>query len=440
MAASRTTVSISPAVTKVQPPPHPAGQKARGADHDDFTRNVHCLLGLPIDAVDLRGASCVIREAAAQRLPFLVSTPNLNFLIGSLSDPEFTESLLISDLCTADGAPIVWIAKLLGIPVRERVAGSDLFEMLRSQPCGSEPLRVFLFGGAEGVAEAACAKLNSEEGGLHCVGTLSPGFVDVEDMSDEETIETINASEAQVLIAALGAKKAQAWFLRNHDTLKIPVRVHLGATLNFAAGTVSRAPKSFQDLGLEWLWRIKEEPYLWRRYAGDGLALSRLLLSRIAPLAAMNAWHRARRADQAPTVSEQQTPDATVIKVSGGAFGHDDAAVRTTFANAVTNQKSVVLDLENLHYADSGFLGLVLMLRKQLRAADTSLRLAGVTPRIARLLRLNGLGGLIGSEHSAGARARPQGEAERTPAAIDAGGVAVAKTGGPAGPDRAPVP
>ena len=142
----------------------------------DLSRNVQCVLGLPIDVLDLPRALDRIRLAASEVSPFLLSTPNLNFLVNSRTDPDFRESVQVSDLSLPDGMPIVWIAKLLGIPIKERVAGSDVFDELRSDISGRGRLRVFLFGGQEGLATAVAAKLNAEEGGLQSVGAINPGF------------------------------------------------------------------------------------------------------------------------------------------------------------------------------------------------------------------------------------------------------------------------
>ena len=238
---------------------------------DDLSRNVYCVLGMPLDVIDFSTALHRIWDAGTAHSAFLFSTPNLNFIVNARTDPEFRKSLELSDLCTADGIAIVWIAKLLGIPIRERVAGSDMFEFLSSTRCSGPRLRVFLFGGEEGVAETVAAKLNGEEGSLQCVGALNPGYGSIEELSGQEIIGAINSSKAQFLAVSLGAKKGQAWLLHNHAALTVPVRVHLGAVLNFHAGIVKRAPRALRRLGMEWLWRIKEEPHLWRRYAHDGL-------------------------------------------------------------------------------------------------------------------------------------------------------------------------
>src|SRR6266571_485866 len=160
---------------------------------DDLSREVYCILGIPIDALEMPAVVERIEAAAARAGPYLISTPNLNFLVRSQADAEFRESLLLSDLCPADGMPIVWIARLLGIPT-PRIAGSDIFDVLKASPGAARPLKVFLFGGPEGVAAAACRALNAASGGLGCVGWIYPRFGSVEDMSQDEIIATINAS------------------------------------------------------------------------------------------------------------------------------------------------------------------------------------------------------------------------------------------------------
>jgi N-acetylglucosaminyldiphosphoundecaprenol N-acetyl-beta-D-mannosaminyltransferase len=256
----------------------------------DLARSVYCVLGIPIDAINMSAVVRRVEEAAANRTTFLISTPNLNFLVGSPSDPEFRESLLDSDLCPPDGAPIVWIARLLGLPIKERAAGSDQLKAGTRR----RRLTIFLFGGAKGVAAAAARTLNAEPGGLNCVGTMDPGFCEVSEMSQDHVIDAINSSGADLLSVSLGAKKGQLWLHRNHHRLTIPVRAHLGAAINFQAGIIKRAPAMMRAWGLEWLWRIKEEHHLLKRYLNDGFALLRLLLTRILPLAVLTRWHRFR--------------------------------------------------------------------------------------------------------------------------------------------------
>jgi N-acetylglucosaminyldiphosphoundecaprenol N-acetyl-beta-D-mannosaminyltransferase len=241
----------------------------------DACRNIHYMLGLPFDAVTLDQAVARIRYAVQTRTPCFLSTPNLNFLIAAQSNEAFRQSVIHSDLSLADGMPIVWLAKLMGIPIPERVAGSDVFEVLR-RASGSSKIKIYFFGGTPGVAQLAAEKINSEDGGLVCVGWDSPGFGDVKEMSGELTLERINRSEADFLIVSLGAVKGQAWIEFNRSRINAPVVSHLGAVVNFVAGNVQRAPVWMQKSGFEWLWRIREEPGLWRRYFSDGIELCKL--------------------------------------------------------------------------------------------------------------------------------------------------------------------
>jgi hypothetical protein len=116
--------------------------RASAAAADDLARNVYCVLGVPIDALDMAAILRRIEAAAASRAPFLISTPNSNFLVHSRSDPEFRESVLDSDLSPADGMLVVWISRLVGIPIKKRMSGSDIFEALKVPNRGGRQLKV----------------------------------------------------------------------------------------------------------------------------------------------------------------------------------------------------------------------------------------------------------------------------------------------------------
>src|ERR1700683_3215051 len=176
-----------------------AAHSSETAPYSNLERSVYCVLGMPIDAVNMAAVVQKIEVAAANRSVCLISTPNLNFLVSSLSDPEFRETLLDSDLCPPDGAPIIWIARLLGLPIRERAAGSDLLDRLRTPGTLTRRLAIFLLGGAEGAAAAAARTLNAAPGCLNCVGTMDPGFCEVSEMSQDHIIDAVNSSGADFL-------------------------------------------------------------------------------------------------------------------------------------------------------------------------------------------------------------------------------------------------
>jgi len=359
---------------------------------DDLSREVYCMLGVPIDAIGMQGVLRRIEAAARRKTRFLISTPNLNWFVTSQSNGTFKESLILSDLCTADGMPIVWIARLAGIPIKNRIAGSDIFDALKAELSPAQSLKIFLFGGPEGAAEMAARALNSRAGGVKCVGWFYPGFGSEEEMSHDDIIDRINRSGADFLVASLGSQKGQSWLRRSHQRLLIPVRAHLGATLNFQAGTIRRAPPMMRNFGLEWLWRIKEEPYLWTRYWNDGRIMLRLLFTRVLPFAFWTWWLRRRYARAEDLVISQiHGADTVTLSLSGPADArHVDKAI-PAFRDAIATGKRIILDFSNIRAVDARFLGLLLMLKKKLSADGPGPRLRGVPPLLQKIFCLSGL-------------------------------------------------
>jgi len=291
--------------------------------------------------------------------------------------------------------PIVWLSRLLGIPVKTRVAGADLFDVLSSVR-SDEPLKVFLFGGAEGVAAKAAEKLNAQQGGVICTGSYFPGFGTVEEMSTDPIIDEINASNADILAIALGAAKAHAWLQRNRERLKIPIRAHFGATINFQAGTVRRAPLFMRDWGLEWLWRIKEEPWLWRRYLADGGVFMQLVLTRIVPLVFLTQWYRLKWRRAADIrIERSEGRHMVVLAISGVANARTLARAAPHFKTAATAAKDVIINFAGTRQIDARFIGCLLVLDKQLKEKQRSMKLIEVPRTIERMFRLNGFSFLL---------------------------------------------
>jgi N-acetylglucosaminyldiphosphoundecaprenol N-acetyl-beta-D-mannosaminyltransferase len=365
---------------------------------DDLSRKVYCVLGITIDAIDMPGLLRAVANAAVTKSAFLISTPNLNFLVQSQTDPEFRETVLLSELCPADGMTIVWIARLLGLPIKERVAGSDMLEGLKRNHACAPRLKLFLFGGAEGVVDTAAKALNKNSSGLSCVGSINPGYGTIEEMSDEDVIQRINASDADFLIAALTARKGQLWLQHNHSRLQIPVRAHLGAAINFEAGKLRRAPAAIRNSGLEWLFRIKEEPHLWRRYWGDGRKLLGLFLTHILPLVVWTRWDRFRgRTLQDLRIECIQDYKSVTLTLFGAATAPNVEGAIGIFRDALAAKKPIQINLSSACAIDARFLGLILMLRKQARKVGTDLDFAGVSERIQTMFRLNGAEFLLAS-------------------------------------------
>ncbi|SNS73076.1 N-acetylglucosaminyldiphosphoundecaprenol N-acetyl-beta-D-mannosaminyltransferase [Noviherbaspirillum humi] len=354
----------------------------------DFFRPVYCILGLPLDAISLQQAVDKIRNAATTRNRCFLSTPNLNFVIGSRTDKNFRDSVIRSDLSLPDGMPLVWISKLMSVPIRERIAGSTLFESICKR--NKDALSVYFFGGPDGAAGKAAELVNSASFGVKCVGHKSPGYGSMEEMSRREFIEDINTCGPDFLIIAMGAKKGQAWIERNYSLIQVPVISHLGAVVNMTAGRIYRAPEWLQRIGLEWLWRIKEEPVLWRRYFSDGLSFMNLMLTRVLPCLLVQ---RTRRVplylfDHAKVFLHKDDRQVQITFV--GPWGEKNIGeLRTKFTEATIEPSDITLDCHHLNYVDSALLGLFALLYGHQLKIGMKFHVVGVSPSVKKMFCLH---------------------------------------------------
>jgi N-acetylglucosaminyldiphosphoundecaprenol N-acetyl-beta-D-mannosaminyltransferase len=207
----------------------------------------------------------------------IVVTPNLDHAVELRQNERLRAAYEAAALVLADGMPLVWASRLGPRPLPERVTGSDLTpRVLGAAPAG---VRVFLLGGSEAAAEAAERNIRSRYPGLTLVGRLSPprGF-EHDAAWSERIVHAITESRAQLVVLGLGAPKQELWAHRHADRLPATVMLCVGATIDFLAGTVSRAPRWMQAIGLEWVYRLLSDPKrLLRRYARDAWHLPRLL-------------------------------------------------------------------------------------------------------------------------------------------------------------------
>ncbi len=212
-----------------------------------------------VDAVTFDGAlervATLVRSGAGGS----VFTPNVDHVVTVEDDPAFRAAYDEASLSLADGKPVLWAARLLGTPVPEKVSGSDLVEPLL-RLAGRSGWRVFLLGGAPGVAEAAAARARAEFG-VDVVGTASPFLrLDGSPGDLDQSASEVVAARPDLLLVAMGAPKQELWIHHNRERLGATVAVGVGASLDFVIGRIRRAPRWVSNAGLEWLWRLAREP------------------------------------------------------------------------------------------------------------------------------------------------------------------------------------
>lgn len=207
----------------------------------------------------------------------IVVTPNLDHAVQLRENERLRAAYRAAALVLADGMPLVWASRLGGTPLPQRVTGSDLTpNALAAAPNGT---RVFLLGGSEEASAAAERNVTERYANLSIVGRISPprGFEYDPDWSDR-IVAAITESRARLVIVGLGAPKQELWAHAHAARLPGTVLLCVGATIDFLAGTVARAPRWMQKTGLEWIHRLLSDPgRLLRRYAKDAWYLPRLL-------------------------------------------------------------------------------------------------------------------------------------------------------------------
>lgn len=198
-----------------------------------------------------------------------VCTGNLDHLYLLQTDEKFRRAYETASLVLADGMPVLWLSKLerRAIPLKERVAGSDLFWEL-AQLSHERGVTLFFLGGAPGSAEKAARKARERFPNVKVVGCHCPPreAFDAEAVQSEIR-ERVRAASPDILLVGFGAPKQEKWILEHRDALGVPVSVGVGGTFEMAGGAVKRAPRWVQRTGLEWAYRFAQDPMrLYKRY------------------------------------------------------------------------------------------------------------------------------------------------------------------------------
>ena len=206
----------------------------------------------------------------------VVVTPNVDHLVKMQSDREFLQAYYTADYRVCDSKILQYISFFLGNPIKEKISGSDLFPAFYQYNKDNQDTKIFLLGAKEGVAEQAKYKINQKVGREIITGTYSPPFgFEHDERECQAIVERINQSDATVLAVGVGAPKQEKWIAKyRHQLPKIEIFLAIGATIDFEAENVKRAPEFMTDIGLEWLYRLSTEPNrLWKRYLVDSLPL-----------------------------------------------------------------------------------------------------------------------------------------------------------------------
>ena len=217
------------------------------------------VMGVGFDSLTLNEAVTEALRLISEHRSAYVVTPNPEIVMMCRADTEVMDAVQKADLVLPDGIGVVYGAKILGTPLKQKVPGIDFAQALMEE-LSKTGGRAFLMGSKPGVAEMAAETLRNRYPGLTICGTQDGYFKD-----DAPVIAAINEAKPDLLFVCLGAPKQELWMKRNASKLNVGIMAGLGGSLDVFAGTVKRAPVFFRKFGLEWFYRLVKEPWRFKR-------------------------------------------------------------------------------------------------------------------------------------------------------------------------------
>jgi N-acetylglucosaminyldiphosphoundecaprenol N-acetyl-beta-D-mannosaminyltransferase len=335
------------------------------------------ILGVPFDSVTTAEAITRIEGMIASGKPHYVITANVDFVVQAQSDIELRRIFFDAHLVLCDGTPLVWASRLLGNCLPERVAGADIVPMLL-ELSAQRGYRVFFLGATGESLQRATDNLKVKLPGLQVAGCYSPPFRKLLEMDHEEIRRRIQEAKPDLLFVALGCPKQEKWIAMHYRDLGVPIAMGVGATIDFLAGMVRRAPVWMQRSGVEWAFRLAQEPRrLARRYATDLLVFSHRILRQ--------AWE---------LHGTKGTTRSLVPKVANAQAVALPARLDfPALADGVLEKLAAVsghclMDASRVVFVDSTGMGFLVRLQRKLRTENSELVIIAPSPALNQALRL----------------------------------------------------
>ena len=224
-------------------------------------------LNTHIDNLTMSEAVEEARKLILKKNNSYVVTPNVDHIVKIEKDSLFRTIYEEADLVLTDGKPLIWMSRWMGTPIKEKISGSDFFPEV-CEMAAREGFSIFLLGAAEGVAKKAATNLMKKYKNLKIAGVYSPSYTF--ENNEEEIdyiIKKINKAKPDILCIGMGTPKQEKFYYKYKEQLNVPFTLHAGATIDFEAGIIRRAPRWVRYVGLEWCYRLLQEPRrLYRRY------------------------------------------------------------------------------------------------------------------------------------------------------------------------------
>lgn len=356
------------------------------------------ILGVPFDNVTTGQTLKAIEGMIASRKPHYIATANVDFTALALYDEELRRILLDAHLVVCDGMPLVWASRWLGNALPERVAGSDLVPKLL-ESAEKNNWSVYFLGGQKEVAEKAVQRVRERHPQLRIAGMLSPPFKPLAEMDHASICAQIHSTNPDLLFVSFGCPKQEKWIAMNYLQAGVPVTIGVGATIDFLAGHMKRAPRWMQVTGLEWLYRLLQEPRrLFKRYATDFVIFGLTIIRQwwLTRGGRHQSVGNATLPDNCiPALPKTAQPPTSSVAELSCPERLDAAEVRIIEQQWMQIlegcEEGFVIDCARTQFIDSTGLGLLMRVQKRCRQSQKPLVLAAVSPSVLKLLQMTRL-------------------------------------------------
>jgi N-acetylglucosaminyldiphosphoundecaprenol N-acetyl-beta-D-mannosaminyltransferase len=360
--------------------PSPTMESGAAAKTSDAFRNRIALLGVGIDNLSMDAVVEIIDALIEEGGCHQVATAKVDFLTKAFDDAELLDILNSCELVLPDGMPLVWASRILGAPLKERVAGADLVPHLL-ELSARKKRRIFLLGATEENSSAAAQRIQKEYPDAILCGRYSPPFTQSDAMEDERTLQLIAEAKPDILLVAFGNPKQEKWIAKHRDRLNVPVCIGVGATIDFLSGRQSRAPQWMQQSGLEWIYRMVSEPRrLALRYLNNALFLLRYLSVQLL------ANSLQPRALQKPQIRLSWHGSVLAVGIVGG-FSGSIAEQLIEDLDKCNHYGPLILDLSFTEFIAPDAAGLLIHLAQRCGRTGNELWLAGGKPSLRSVLQ-----------------------------------------------------
>ena len=353
---------------------------------------VVALFGLPICNLSMDRAIASIDSRIRSGGSYQIATVNLDFVRHARQNAALHKVICDCAMVLPDGFPLLWAARLLGRPLKQRVTGVDLVPQL-AKLSHRRGYGIFLLGSTDENAQEAMRLLRERHPNVRFAGQYAPPVASLEEMDDEEILRRIHEAKPDILLVAFGNPKQEFWIHRHRHELKVPICIGIGGSLEMISGAVLRAPRLVQALRLEWIYRMAQEPArLLPRYWKDFNALWRYFPKELLA-------HYVQREQSTPGMVELRRDHGhCVVAVRGNFTGDICGEIRDVISEAIRRCDAVTLDLGETSRMHPDGLGCLLELRRGLARHGLLLAIINVSPAVQRVIDSASLPHLLHTE------------------------------------------